>query len=370
MDSFKNEFSKIYERYYSPSHLLEIQAFKQRLAGQTIVLFGAAWIGDFFWSKLDAMGFRVTCFADNFASGVTPSGHSPILSPAQLRDQYPDATVIISSDKARDSIFSQLIKLGYLADQIIQYPQELLSVLDMEHFKPHLEGYHWAYDFFKDDLSKRIILQRINCYLFGDSVDRSECPQYFETDSIKLGNDEVFLDGGFFTGDTTEEFIKQVHGQYRHIYAFEPDKYVIDKAKPLLDAHPNITLIPKGLFDREATLKFASTGGTSRASGGNLVDMDGENVISVPVTAIDTVFSDCVDTPTFIKMDIEGAEQAALMGAKCTITTHKPRLAICVYHKPEDMYQLPQLIHSFRPDYRYTLRHYAHYFWETVMYAV
>lgn len=73
---------------------------------------------------------------------------------------------------------------------------------------------------------------------------------------------------------------------------------------------------------------------------------------------------------TFIKMDIEGAELAALRGAEKIIREQRPRLAICVYHKPEDIWEIPSLILSCNPDYRLYLRHYSITETETVLYAI
>ena len=68
-------------------------------------------------------------------------------------------------------------------------------------------------------------------------------------------------------------------------------------------------------------------------------------------------------------MDIEGAELEALKGAEQIIRNFKPKLAICAYHKPEDLYTLPELIKSFRDDYVFYLRHYTDTLYETVLYA-
>jgi hypothetical protein len=60
--------------------------------------------------------------------------------------------------------------------------------------------------------------------------------------------------------------------------------------------------------------------------------------------------------PTFIKMDIEGAEENALLGGAKTIQRHRPVLAICVYHVQAHLYKLPMLIAKLCPDYTLFLR--------------
>ena len=71
----------------------------------------------------------------------------------------------------------------------------------------------------------------------------------------------------------------------------------------------------------------------------------------------------------FIKMDIEGAELSALRGAKQTIQRHKPKLAISVYHRLTDFFEVPEFLDSLGCGYRYFLRHYTIHAEETVLFA-
>ncbi len=74
--------------------------------------------------------------------------------------------------------------------------------------------------------------------------------------------------------------------------------------------------------------------------------------------------------PTLIKMDIEGAEKEALLGAEKIIKEKKPKLIICAYHKPEDIYELPRTIMEMRNDYKFTLWQIGESFWDIILYAV
>ncbi|GHV31431.1 hypothetical protein FACS1894167_13800 [Synergistales bacterium] len=80
--------------------------------------------------------------------------------------------------------------------------------------------------------------------------------------------------------------------------------------------------------------------------------------------------ADKSDSPTFIKMDIEGAEYFAISGAGQLLKKHKPKLAICVYHSLHDMYALPQRILYHNSEYKFTLRHYSRWYAESVCYAL
>lgn len=77
-----------------------------------------------------------------------------------------------------------------------------------------------------------------------------------------------------------------------------------------------------------------------------------------------------LEEPTFIKMDVEGAELSALKGAKKLIAKNHPKLAICLYHKPEDIYDIPIFIKQLDSSYKLYIRHYSNYITETVLYAI
>lgn len=69
-------------------------------------------------------------------------------------------------------------------------------------------------------------------------------------------------------------------------------------------------------------------------------------------------------------MDVEGAELIALKGAEQTIKKYKPKLAISIYHKPNDLWEIPLLIKSWVPEYKIYIRHYNVVSSETIMYAI
>ena len=59
-----------------------------------------------------------------------------------------------------------------------------------------------------------------------------------------------------------------------------------------------------------------------------------------------------------------------LHGAKRVIERCRPRLAICVYHRPQDLWEMPLLVHGFDLSYDIYLRSHGHYDFDLVMYAI
>ncbi len=114
------------------------------------------------------------------------------------------------------------------------------------------------------------------------------------------------------------------------------------------------------MWSENTVLRFDSNGSSS-------VMISDTGTIEIETGTID---EQCDKIPTFIKMDIEGAEYEALLGARKTISEHKPKLAISVYHKPEDIIELPKLILDLNPGYKLWLRHYSFGENETVLYGL
>lgn len=182
--------------------------------------------------------------------------------------------------------------------------------------------------------------------------------QYFEP-FAPLNKGEVFVDGGGFDGFTSLEFMKRCP-EYASIHFFEPSRTALAIAQDKLTGLPNIHYHPVGLYDHLTTLYFdASAGSASR-----ITDSGSE---TITVARLDDVVSDQV---TYIKLDLEGAELAALKGMEQHIMMDHPKLAVAVYHHPSDFWRIPQFILSLREDYKLYLRHYTEGWTETVMYFI
>lgn len=190
--------------------------------------------------------------------------------------------------------------------------------------------------------------------------------QYFEEDITIPHQHEVFIDGGVLDLKSTLDFIKWCGGEYDAVYAFEPDgnnyKNCMEKIQndPLLDER-RVHLLNSALWSKDEELVFqeGNAGASKVIAGGNS---------SVQGRSIDSVLQGA--RVTFIKMDIEGSELSALVGARESIKKWKPRLAISIYHKQEDPIEIPLYIHELVPEYKMYIRHYSTSRWETVLYCV
>jgi FkbM family methyltransferase len=240
-------------------------------------------------------------------------------------------------------------------------------VFDFDFVDKHSKVLVDLYNHLADDLSRRIMLEFMKARNLTNAKDLIKLnvlneEQYFPN-FLCLSNNETFVDCGAFTGDTIETFLKKTNSKFNKIFAFEPDSANIDKCKKTLEncGRERTLLIEKGVWSENKRLYF-----NSRSDSGSNISETGDTVIDVD--SVDNVCES--ENVSFIKMDIEGAELEALKGAQKQIKANKPKLAICVYHKQEDLISIPQYILSLNSDYKLYLRHYGYFCTELVLYAV
>lgn len=178
----------------------------------------------------------------------------------------------------------------------------------------------------------------------------------------------AMVDCGAWIGDTAEQYLKFVHdaGIDGYVYAFEPEPDNYLKLQETAKRIKNIECFNYAVGSEETQVTFCSgNSSTSHLS-------DNDEGIKVNMIPADKVLEG--KRVSLVKMDLEGNEESALIGMKNTIRANKPMLAICVYHKVDDLIRIPNCIASLVEgtgiNYRYYLRHHAPTRYETVMYAV
>jgi len=237
-------------------------------------------------------------------------------------------------------------------------------ILDFkEDFKQNADNYAKTYELLADDKSKEIFQKVLNFKMtfdfdFMQGFTNNHNEQYFDKELIGDIKEISFVDGGGYIGDTAREVIKNFP-DFKKLYLIEPLNENMRLAQRELGHFENIEFIPLGLSNKKATLSFNDEKSFST--------MYGTGTQSVEVDRLDDMIDTDVD---FIKLDIEGAEQDAIEGAQNTIKKHTPILAICIYHKAEDWYKVPQKVLEINPNYKVYLRHYMEGIFETVMYFI
>lgn len=202
-----------------------------------------------------------------------------------------------------------------------------------------------------------------NMFHFGKLRIALNQLQYFDLEELDKNRKERFVDCGAFDGKTSVYMCEWYKNNVDMVWMFEPDKQMAKKCRESFKetgVH-NYEIIEKAVYSVKTQLAFDSTG-----NGSANLNPEGNTIVNT--ISLDEVLGG--ESPSFIKMDIEGAELEAIKGAKEVIQTYKPKLAICVYHKYEDLDVIPKLLLEYNPDYRFYLRHYSLVLTETVLYAL
>lgn len=226
-------------------------------------------------------------------------------------------------------------------------------------------------DMLCDELSKQTLFSVLTHHLDNNrehllGINRAYDAHYFRSGLFELRRDEIFVDCGAAVGETVDHFLEMTEETFRHLYAFEPDESNFRQLSERIDRyrnrpfHKDISLLQKATGEKDCTVAFEHGGG----EGSHVIESDAEG--GMQMVRLD---SELPDGATFFKLDVEGHELAALRGAEKTIRECKPRIAVCVYHRDDDLLTIPAYLKSLNPDYQIGLRHCNQVRFDTICFA-
>ena len=285
----------------------------------------------------------------------------------EVLDRYNqnEVVIVIVANAGAQEIEQQINNAGW-TQNIQKIDLSCIEVEDWNnYYNENIEKLKKVYNFLEDEYSKKIFSNIVNYRILNDrNLIKEICDieenQYFDKEIIKIENDETFLDLGAFDGDTVENFIKR-NNTYKKIISFEPNRDNYKKLYNKYNSNERVQMFNIGTFDKTTQLGFSSIGGKQAQ-----VEEYGEETINV----VDVDSFLCKENITFIKMDIEGSEKETIKGAETIIKKLKPKLAICIYHKKEDLFEIPLMIKELVPEYKIYIRHYSEAACDTVCYAI
>jgi FkbM family methyltransferase len=332
-------------------------------SGLPLALYGDGWYAPYVREYLARRGLSAAAvFTD---AGFTTSGEAVNFEEVSRRFEKFNIVIAFANARLAREKLARLDGSRVAGVYFFDVMGELLNnTLDRAYLETRKEQFGAAYDLLADDLSRATFESFLNSKLgeTAEALAGVSCKeQYFPKGILSLSDREVFVDGGAYTGDTLLTFMRLTGGKCARCCAFEPDPGTAARLKSTVEKRglQGVTVYNKGLWSAPATLPFSVWHGTSASA----VSVEGE--VSVEAETVDRAAPDA----TFIKLDVEGAELEALKGAAETILRNRPKLAVCVYHKPGDLFEIPLFIKSLAPEYRLYLRQHQPVACETVLYA-
>ncbi|MCL2087235.1 MAG: FkbM family methyltransferase [Oscillospiraceae bacterium] len=342
-----------------------------------IVMYGMGDGADKILQVLKTHGITPNAFmaSDEFVRGQKFHGFS-VKKLSDIEKMYDDFIILICFGTNREEVLERIYELAQRYEVYApDVPVVGEGLFDERYLSQNIKKIVAVRKILADDLSRYVYDRLIDYRISGKIEYLKQCATPFEEIlpllDLKADGSETFVDLGAYDGDTVELFLKHTNKNFEAIYALEPDERNFTKLR-----RRNYALGAKkfmafnaAAWKEDGELDFSEYGGrNSRAAafGNNKA----KNQRTITALTVDTVCRDAI--PTLIKMDVEGCEANALLGAKQTIEECLPRLAVSLYHRTADMVELPLLIYQLSGgEYSMFLRHHRHIpAWDVNLYCI
>ena len=346
----------------------------QRLktSDKPIIMYG---MGDGAQKIMDVFGSLEIKPAQFMASDEFVRGHSflgyKVKKLSEIEALYKDFIIIVCFGSCLPEVMERLYRLSekyelYAPD----VPVVGEGLFDGNYINKNKEKIDYLKELLADEKSRQVLEEIIAYKLTGEIGHLKSCesPEEEAFALLSIGGDETYVDLGAYNGDTVEKFLKYSGGRYREIFALEPDPRNFRKMLARHESLPPETFHPinAAAWSDDTTLQFKKSGGRNSS----ICNQYGRGaVVTVEGKAADTFTAGTI--PTIIKFDVEGCEKEAIEGAEKTIGRYKPKLILSLYHRTEDLLELPLKIKELNPDYKLYLRHHPYIpAWDTNLYCI
>ena len=307
-------------------------------------------------------------FLDDFRAGEVVDG-LPVLAPEVASGRIVANGVagvhpFRAADRIREVGATPVDFLRFVGAGLVPFP--LIGDGFTAELHAHSATYEAIYRRLADVESQETFASIVNTRLHHDTefmrgfADRQE-EQYFDPFLDLRPHGGVFADVGSFDGATSRAFAQRFP-EYRAIHVVEPSPHLMRVVRENLSDLRDVHFHEVGAGGEDETAAFASAGSASR-----VVTDAADAEERVRLRPLDQVLD---PGPTFIKMDIEGHEIPALLGARRIITSERPVLAIACYHRHDDLRRIVEVVDGMSGDYTIYMRHYTHGLTESVYFFV
>lgn len=207
-------------------------------------------------------------------------------------------------------------------------------------------------------MAMRLDLGHANAKIRSDFMD-----EYLEPEFIQAEDLRHYVDAGAYNGDTLAK-IESRFGPVESACLFEPELLAFRECQGKFEGRSEVVVLQAAMT--EVACQLSAPESNSCDVLGVLSSEQSQTAPAhVPGIPLDEIMSGPV---TLIKLDIEGAEQGALRGARQVIQRERPKLCVCAYHRSDDLWKLIDTVLSIRDDYKVGVRHYSDIVDDTTLY--
>ena len=322
-----------------------------------IVVYGMGNGADKLLARLARIGREPAAFfaSDDFVRGQSFHGFR-VFRFSEIKERFSDFIILVSFGSRQPDVMDNLFAMAeehtlFLPDMPVAGEEDFTASFASVN-KHNIQA---AFDLLSDDLSRRIFKSVLQYKLTGDIRFLKDAHSTEEQDYGCLSDRRISIavDAGAYTGDTAQQMMKHF-SSLEKIYAIEPDAKTFKKLQKFAadnNSATRILPINAALWSSEGDGLFAASGNRNSS----LLSSSYEHKdISVPLVTIDALMKE--ERVDYIKYDVEGAEKEALLGSVQTIQKDCPALAVSLYHRSEDIFDLPLFIHKICKNRQFFLR--------------
>ena len=355
---------------------------------KNIILFGAGLLAEYIYNQIENSEERVIGCIDTLKDFERKNEYFhniKITNPEIYKkniENYDTAVIICVYIKYLPEIAKRLIEeYGYKKDCIFltnPYTSCRPCVISAEFAKDiRIPTDNMIYDeirsLFDDDLSLKIYDKLRNSQTYDYLGDKYEIVAYVDIENLlwmsedywfnygfneEVGDTATVFDCGAYIGDSIAPICNAINYKYIDYHAFEPVEDSANEIEAHRNKYPckNLNIHKVGIGRRSEEKNFVTL--TNNSDGSYLSDIECDDIHTnsmIKVICLDEMES-LIRGQLFIKMDIEGAELDALKGAENVLKKHRPFLAICVYHRKNDIVEIPKYLNELLENYHFYIR--------------
>ena len=343
--------------------------------GLPIVMYGMGDGAEKIMRVMEAYGLKPAEFmaSDEFVRGHSFKGYR-VKKLSEIEEQYADFVVVVCFGTALPEVMENIERISQ-RHRVVAPDVPVIGggLFDGDYISDHEYEIMKLRMMLSDDKSRDILDALMKYRITGDiSVLRScETPKEEAYSLLNVNDRETYLDLGAYNGDTVEEFLKLTGKRFTKIYALEPDRRNYSKLRRRHYALVSEIFEPinAAAWSSDTKLVFNSRAGRNSSLCETPSAQTAGRGIETEAKSVDSLLDG--KAATLIKYDVEGSEREALAGSEQTIKKYKPRLIVSLYHRTEDLIELPLYIKELNPDYKLYLRHHPYIpAWDTNLYCI
>ena len=334
-------------------------------SGKPVVLYGMGDGADKVLSAFEKFSINASAVmaSDDFVRGQSFHGFR-VKKLSELEAEHSDFTVALCFASQLPDVMQTIKNVADRHKTLVPSVPVFGDILfDGEFIDSFSDEIEQAYNLLTDEQSRRVYKNVLAFYRTGelsllDEITTNKSEAF--NNILKLGKNEVYVDLGAYNGDTIDEFLSYSGGTYRKIIALEPNEKNFAKLRAHCEGMERVELWQLGAWKENAVLTFNNKAGRNSAIA--------DSGVQTRVAAVDSLL--CGIKAGYVKADVEGADYETLLGMRKTLL-NRPKLNFAAYHRFEDIFRLPLLIHGLNPDYKIYLRHHPYIpAWDTNLYCI